>query len=115
MFKRHIRCTITFLLILTLANVTASFCVLHALHRVRDEAVMRVIRMTAAINTLERLSAIICTQQPDVCAAAHISTQEQRHLLSTSFNQVWYDMACREVPNLELTSGTGVVPLIQKP
>ena len=69
MAANHIRNIITLLMILTLANLAASVTALRAVHAVRDDNRAHIERIDTAIVQLTAVTAQLCAQRGDVCAA----------------------------------------------
>ena len=63
-----IRNTVTLLLILTLANLAASFAALRAVRAVRDDSQVHMQRVDAAIERLTLVTTRLCEQHDDACS-----------------------------------------------
>jgi hypothetical protein len=74
----HIRNTIALLLILTVANLAASFAALRAVRTVRDDSRAHIERVDDAITRLTVLTTKLCAQHGDVCAV-QVSTSPGNH------------------------------------
>lgn len=68
-----IRNTVTLLLILTLANLAASFAALRAVRAVRDDAQAHMQRVDAAIVQLSAVTARLCAEHGGTCATTLVS------------------------------------------
>jgi len=73
-----IRNTVTLLLILTLANLAASFAALRAVRAVRDDAQVHMQRVDAAIVQLSAVTACLCAEHGQTCAATVASAPVKR-------------------------------------
>lgn len=68
-----IRNTVTLLLILTLANLAASFAALRAVRTVRDDAQAHMQRVDVAIVQLSAITSRLCAQHGDTCSTMTVS------------------------------------------
>lgn len=73
-----IRNTVTLLLILTLANLAASFAALRAVRAVRDDAQMHMQRVDAAIVQLSAVTSRLCAQHGESCNTMTVSVPATR-------------------------------------
>lgn len=73
-----IRNTVTLLLILTLANLAASFAALRAVRAVRDDAQVHMQRVDAAIVQLSAVTSRLCAEHGQTCATITVSAPVQR-------------------------------------
>lgn len=68
-----IRNTVTLLLILTLANLAASFAALRAVRSVRDDAQAHMQRVDAAIVQLSTITTRLCAEHGNTCSTMVVS------------------------------------------
>lgn len=73
----HIRNVVTLLLILTLANLAASFAALRAVSAVRKDAQAHIERVDAAVMKLTDITTRLCAQHVENCAIVSVSAPRQ--------------------------------------
>lgn len=73
-----IRNTVTLLLILTLANLAASFAALRAVREVRTESQMHMQRVDAAVIQLAAITSRLCADHGGSCATIAVSAPVAR-------------------------------------
>jgi len=78
MAANHIRNIITLLMILTLANLAASFAALRAVHAVRDDNRAHIERIDQTLAQLVTVTTSLCAQRGDSCRIQPVSTQDNR-------------------------------------
>lgn len=69
-----IRNTVALLLVLTLANLAASFAALRAVRSVRDDAQAHMQRVDTAIVQLSAITARLCAEHGNACSVMTVST-----------------------------------------
>ena len=72
-----IRNIITLLLVLTLANLAASFAALHAVRAVRDDSRAHIERIDNALGQLVTVTTQLCAQIGQSCHIQTVSTQSR--------------------------------------
>lgn len=70
------RNVITLLLVLTVANLAASYSALRAVRIMRDDSQVQIQRIDTAIVTLTQVTHRLCAEHGDTCTAVQVSTQK---------------------------------------
>lgn len=78
MNMHHVRNAVTLLLILTLANLAASFAALRAVRSVRDEAQAHMQRVDVAIVQLSSITTRLCAEHGNTCTVTTVSAPASR-------------------------------------
>lgn len=71
-----LRNVIALLLVLTLANLAASYSALRAVRIMRDDSQVQIRRIDTAIVTLTQVTQRLCSEHGDACATVQVSAQK---------------------------------------